>query len=270
MRKCYWWLNTESKLNIYLFRLRRSGLGYSRWCTNPSWWWSLSFFLQSVRHCQCWYCGGNFGFCFFRVTWRPLLVCCGMIATLQDPTLPTKCRPSLLSGKRRGTEHYSLRNADHSNDFYDFGGSPRNRCDTDFQSPANVLTNAKNMQMVVWENVKEKRKSGCVLQLDLLTNSLTNRSLAKCYDVLAASPLTFAAVMVAKKGFYVLIKKIQKKTIGTRSASMEFHTADELSWSLEVASPRRLCCSKHLCVLVYIHYAFTERTNWASGLSLYT
>lgn len=45
---------------------------------------------------------------FGRLLWRPLLVCCGMIATLQDLVIPTKCRPLLLSGKRRGTEHYSL------------------------------------------------------------------------------------------------------------------------------------------------------------------
>lgn len=109
LQKCYWWLNTESKLNIYFFRLRKSGLGYSRWCMDPSCS-SLLFFLQSVRHCQCWYCGGIS--CFFWATWRPLLVCCGMIATLQDLINPTKCRPLLLSGKRRGTEHYSLQNAE--------------------------------------------------------------------------------------------------------------------------------------------------------------
>lgn len=28
MRRCYW-LNTESKLDIYLFNLRKGGLGYS-------------------------------------------------------------------------------------------------------------------------------------------------------------------------------------------------------------------------------------------------
>lgn len=141
MRKCYWWLNTESKMNIYFFRLRKSGLGYSRWCMDPSCW-SLLFFLQSVRHCQCWYCGGIS--CFFWATWRPLLVCCGMIATLQDPTIPTKCRPFLLSGKRRGTEHYSLWNAEDDDEFYLFGVSPMNGCDTDFQRPANVLTSANN------------------------------------------------------------------------------------------------------------------------------
>lgn len=48
-------------------------------------------------------------------------------------------------------------------------------------------------------------------------NFLTNKSVAKRYSVLAASPLTLAAVMVAKKGFYVPKKK-NKKTRGTRNA----------------------------------------------------
>lgn len=107
VRKCYWWLNTESKLNIYFFRLRKIGLGCSRWCMDPSSW-SLWFFLQSVYHCQCWYFGGLS--CFFWATWRPLLVCCGMIATLQDPTLPTKCRPSLRQKEGYRTLFF-LRNA---------------------------------------------------------------------------------------------------------------------------------------------------------------
>lgn len=45
------------------------------------------------------------------MSWRPLLVCCGMIATLQDPLdISSKGRPSFLSGKRRGS----------SNRVYDF------------------------------------------------------------------------------------------------------------------------------------------------------
>lgn len=152
MQKCYWWLNTESKLNIYFFRLRKRGLGYSRCCMDPSCW-SLLFFL---RHCQCWYCGGIsccFFFCFFfGATWRPLLVCCGMIATLQDPIIFTKCRPLLLSGKRRGTEHYFLRNAE-DDEFYPFGESPMNGCDIDFQRPANVLTSANN-SWKMWRKIK--------------------------------------------------------------------------------------------------------------------
>lgn len=82
-------------------------------------------------------------FFFLGATWRPLLVCCGMIATLQDPIIFTKCRPLLLSGKRRGTEHYFLRNAE-DDEFYPFGESPMNGCDIDFQRPANVLTSANN------------------------------------------------------------------------------------------------------------------------------
>lgn len=81
---CYW-LNPESKRNIYLFHLREKRVEQMMAAPSPL----VTFFLSSVGFSLR---GGSLAFLCFRVTWRPLPVCCGMMATLQDPTILTKGR----------------------------------------------------------------------------------------------------------------------------------------------------------------------------------